>query len=341
MADDESCWEEADDELWPPPGDYCEPEEELAPPQEPADIAEACAALCSDEDLATCLRVLTGLAGQEEVFLRSRRFREVRSSVVGLGKTMTTKMYGGKSANEYIEFSVRNHIDKAAKDRLRRRDEDKVKKTKLRAARLERLAELQGEQAEGGQLALSGVPDGAVVTDGTGTGGVSVAMLSAGVGARSSFAVKAGRRTLAAGEGLDQEGQPAVEGDGGQGSEDNAVAEEEDGGWQLLQQERRCYQCKGWVKKLHHFYAQLCPDCSTLNWEKRHQAAELTGRVALVTGGRVKIGYHVALKLLRSGATTIVTSRCPCRLPTLRQSADTLSPSALKAAAQVRGGVSR
>jgi NAD(P)-dependent dehydrogenase (short-subunit alcohol dehydrogenase family) len=37
----------------------------------------------------------------------------------------------------------------------------------------------------------------------------------------------------------------------------------------------------------------------------------MNGKVAIVTGGRVKIGYHVALKLLRCGATTLVTSRFP------------------------------
>ena len=71
---------------------------------------------------------------------------------------------GGKSAEEYIGYSVRNQMEIAAKDRLRRRDADKMKKTQLRAARLQRLAELQGEQAGSGAglPALSAVPDGAV-----------------------------------------------------------------------------------------------------------------------------------------------------------------------------------
>jgi NAD(P)-dependent dehydrogenase (short-subunit alcohol dehydrogenase family) len=37
----------------------------------------------------------------------------------------------------------------------------------------------------------------------------------------------------------------------------------------------------------------------------------LGGRVALITGGRVKIGYHAAIKLLRAGAEVIVTTRFP------------------------------
>jgi len=38
---------------------------------------------------------------------------------------------------------------------------------------------------------------------------------------------------------------------------------------------------------------------------------DLRGRVALLTGGRVKIGYQAGLKLLRAGAELIVTTRFP------------------------------
>jgi len=41
----------------------------------------------------------------------------------------------------------------------------------------------------------------------------------------------------------------------------------------------------------------------------RHLSADLTGRTALVTGGRVKIGYQLVLRLLRDGAKVIVTTR--------------------------------
>ena len=37
----------------------------------------------------------------------------------------------------------------------------------------------------------------------------------------------------------------------------------------------------------------------------------LRGRVALLTGGRVKIGYQAGLKLLRAGAHLVVTTRFP------------------------------
>jgi len=74
---------------------------------------------------------------------------------------------------------------------------------------------------------------------------------------------------------------------------------------------QHCYVCKGSFTELHHFYDQLCPSCAELNYRKRGELADLTGRVALLTGGRVKIGYQAAIKLLRCGAEVIVTTRFP------------------------------
>src|SRR5688500_3211230 len=74
---------------------------------------------------------------------------------------------------------------------------------------------------------------------------------------------------------------------------------------------QHCYVCKQHFSVIHHFYDQLCPDCAAFNFRKRTELADLRGRVALVTGGRVKIGYHAALKLLRAGAHVIVTTRFP------------------------------
>jgi NAD(P)-dependent dehydrogenase (short-subunit alcohol dehydrogenase family) len=74
---------------------------------------------------------------------------------------------------------------------------------------------------------------------------------------------------------------------------------------------RTCYVCKAEYRRVHSFYDALCPPCAALNYEKRFQTAELRGRVALVTGARVKIGYQAALKLLRAGATVLATTRFP------------------------------
>jgi hypothetical protein len=76
-----------------------------------------------------------------------------------------------------------------------------------------------------------------------------------------------------------------------------------------------CYVCKRDVRITHSFYDQLCETCGTLNYAKRMQTADLCGRVALVTGGRIKIGFECVLKLLRGGASVIgIFIICECFL---------------------------
>ena len=79
----------------------------------------------------------------------------------------------------------------------------------------------------------------------------------------------------------------------------------------LLTKPRVCYTCKIPFTKLHDFYDQLCPDCAALNWAKRNFMADLRGRVMIVTGARVKIGFQIALRLLRCGCHVIGTTRFP------------------------------
>ncbi|MFI5006218.1 MAG: SDR family NAD(P)-dependent oxidoreductase [Solirubrobacterales bacterium] len=78
-----------------------------------------------------------------------------------------------------------------------------------------------------------------------------------------------------------------------------------------LKKPKSCYVCKAEFTRLHHFYDALCPECAELSYAKRYQTASLAGRVGLVTGARVKIGYQTALKMLRAGARVIATTRFP------------------------------
>jgi NAD(P)-dependent dehydrogenase (short-subunit alcohol dehydrogenase family) len=78
-----------------------------------------------------------------------------------------------------------------------------------------------------------------------------------------------------------------------------------------LNKPKTCYVCKQDFTRLHHFYDALCPECGDFNYTKRFQTASLEGRVGLVTGARVKIGFHIALKMLRAGARVIATTRFP------------------------------
>ena len=74
---------------------------------------------------------------------------------------------------------------------------------------------------------------------------------------------------------------------------------------------QHCYVCKRKYAQIHFFYDQLCPECAKFNHAKRTETTDLSGRVALLTGGRVKIGYQAGIKLLRAGAHVIVTTRFP------------------------------
>jgi NAD(P)-dependent dehydrogenase (short-subunit alcohol dehydrogenase family) len=74
---------------------------------------------------------------------------------------------------------------------------------------------------------------------------------------------------------------------------------------------RACYVCKERYVDVDAFYHQLCPTCAALNHQRRGARSDLTGRRALLTGGRAKIGMHIALRLLRDGAHTTITTRFP------------------------------
>ncbi len=74
---------------------------------------------------------------------------------------------------------------------------------------------------------------------------------------------------------------------------------------------RNCYVCKEEFTHLHFFYDTLCKKCGDLNYRKRFQTASLQGKVALITGARVKIGYQATLMMLRAGARVIATTRFP------------------------------
>ncbi|MFF4685700.1 SDR family NAD(P)-dependent oxidoreductase [Streptomyces sp. NPDC001307] len=79
----------------------------------------------------------------------------------------------------------------------------------------------------------------------------------------------------------------------------------------ILQRPRSCYICKSRYVEVDYFYHQLCQKCAAENRAKRDARADLTGKRALLTGGRAKIGMYIALRLLRDGAHTTITTRFP------------------------------
>ncbi|WP_330286216.1 SDR family NAD(P)-dependent oxidoreductase [Streptomyces sp. NBC_00576] len=79
----------------------------------------------------------------------------------------------------------------------------------------------------------------------------------------------------------------------------------------ILQRPRSCYTCKTRYVEVDYFYHQLCQNCAAENRSRRDARTDLTGKRALLTGGRAKIGMYIALRLLRDGAHTTITTRFP------------------------------
>lgn len=79
--------------------------------------------------------------------------------------------------------------------------------------------------------------------------------------------------------------------------------------------ERKCYICQFWLVSHHPQYPALCQQCGDFNLASSALSLpsnlQLTGRTALITGGRLNLGYHTALRLLRCGAKVIVSTRYP------------------------------
>ena len=76
---------------------------------------------------------------------------------------------------------------------------------------------------------------------------------------------------------------------------------------------KSCYICKQrlGLDNINKFYGTLCNKCGDYNYSFRTMELDFKGRIAIVTGGRVKIGYYIVKKLLSYGCKVITTSRFP------------------------------
>ncbi|KAM7190695.1 3-oxoacyl-reductase 4 [Rhypophila sp. PSN 637] len=76
-----------------------------------------------------------------------------------------------------------------------------------------------------------------------------------------------------------------------------------------------CYICRFHLKDPHPVYKSMCGPCGAFNYAGNSislpSSLKLPGKIALVTGARVNLGYRTALRLLRCGAKVIATTRYP------------------------------
>ena len=76
---------------------------------------------------------------------------------------------------------------------------------------------------------------------------------------------------------------------------------------------KTCYICKKKLgtNNISKFYGSMCQKCGDYNYSFRTMQLDFKGRIAVVTGGRIKIGFYIVKKLLSYGCQVITTSRFP------------------------------
>ena len=247
----------------------------------------------TEQDLATAIRVLDAVSNLDPKKKKKRKantnnnnteeesdglsaykqpnLRQFRKSLSSTLSLHQQTMYDGKSEQQYYEDRIAERTLKRQKMAERAQQKKYVATTDLRKGRVEKLEKLKEDSKEEEQMKLKQLEY--LIPDGH-------------VDTNTN-----GNNML-------------LEND----SVTTAKREEKE---VQLPKLRSCYVCKVRFRTLHHFYDQLCTDCAPFNYSKRHQTANLSNKVAVVTGSRVKIGYQVCLKLLRSGCTVVATTRFP------------------------------
>lgn len=260
------------------------------PPPQKQDTTLPESAPFSKEELEVCSEVLRKLGTRLELFESApcRELRKILEPLVSRQISKRSKEVGGAVERETTQM-VRTRA--AREQQKKHHDLELINKRTLRAERLKQMKSMTDLDPR-----LPMIPDGSVF-DGVNSSLGQTSGTSACVAGIQNGADAAAAGLLT--DGSRPEGQSTTQ---------YAFA-----GMQPdeLCNPRSCYVCKRRFYFLHHFYDSLCEPCAKLNWEKRMQTCDLTGKYCLLTGGRVKVGYQIALKLLRNGGHLIMTTRFP------------------------------
>ncbi|KAL7542613.1 hypothetical protein ACHAXR_011935 [Thalassiosira sp. AJA248-18] len=229
--------------------------------------------------------------------------RPLRKSLSATLSLHQQTMYEGKSELDYYEQRLAGRSLKRQKMAENAQQKKYVASTDLRKGRVEKLERLrreEGREEEEGKLLRFLIPDGHVDTASTNGGDDGIKMLENGGGNGNGVATEEDGK------------KQSIKTNNSNNPDNNAQNENNNNNnTTVLPKLRSCYVCKIRYRILHHFYDQLCPTCAPYNYAKRHQTANLSNCIAVVTGSRVKIGFQVCLKLLRAGCTVVATTRFP------------------------------
>eukprot|EP00948_MAST-09A_sp_MAST-9A-sp1_P000092 g92.t1 len=270
----------------------------------------------SENELENCISCLDKLAKifkgpgskiRRESFLKSSRFRGLRKSLgsASIQETITLRMFSGQGLSEksISQYEIKRNLRRrAVAEEARRKAKDRtmIDNVKLRSGRIAKLnALLQNQPSETDTRYLT-QPDGAIMEEEDHDNKKTFLLTNDGCNAKSKS---------------NENGN-------------NVLTLPQKHLQQTTSKLLACYTCKTRYSQLHHFYDRLCPSCAKLNYRKRFQEKNWkstdihvnpsktnftfsSSNIAIVTGGRIKIGFQTALKLLHLGCTVIVTTRFP------------------------------
>ncbi|CAI5736291.1 unnamed protein product [Peronospora destructor] len=238
----------------------------------------------TDEEIATTYKVLGVLAKRKDL-LEQSNMRMLRKKLAPVCEYIEGRKFGGVGRKKYLEDKAIREEKRARHNRRKMHDRRHINSSTLRRERIAKLDSLllQGNDAVN---ALPLIADGVAGED-----------------------VCHSTKTLTNGPELGLELQKLCNDEAEQTRDDKTEAYKLE--TSALLGFRSCYACKSRFDKIHHFYDQLCPRCAELNFTKRFQSTDLRGKVAIITGARVKIGFQAAVKLLLAGAAVIATTRFP------------------------------
>ena len=124
--------------------------------------------MVSDEDLATCVRVLSALATPEGGIsdaYREPRCKPLRCALQLYLEDAQQRQFHGQKPDKYMQRKEKKREKHAKQQQQRALDREAEDKTRMRAERLKMLGSLEESATDNKMAALTLVPDGAVETE--------------------------------------------------------------------------------------------------------------------------------------------------------------------------------